>query len=121
MNVVDWLLDADPAIRWQVMRDLSHEPADVTAAERARVATEGWGGRLLSAQAPDGQWGGRPWSQDWTDTFHVLELLWRFGIQPGAEPLPRGGGLVPGRGTRGGGAPPRPPGGDKPLFPRRGG
>ena len=74
MNVIDWLLDSDPAIRWQVMRDLTHEPADVVAAERARIATEGWGARLLALQAPDGRWGGAPWSQDYTDTFHVLEL-----------------------------------------------
>ena len=60
MTVIDWLLDADPSIRWQVMRDLTHEPADVIAAERARVATEGWGARLLALQAPDGLWGGRP-------------------------------------------------------------
>ena len=82
MSVIDWLLDSDPAIRWQVMRDLTNEPADVIAAERSRVATEGWGARLLALQEPDGQWGGRPWSHDWTDTFHVLELLRRFGLDP---------------------------------------
>ena len=54
MTVIDWLLDSDPAIRWQVMRDLTHEPAEVIAAERARIATEGWGARLLALQAPDG-------------------------------------------------------------------
>jgi hypothetical protein len=80
MNVEAWLLDSDPAIRWQVMRDLTDEPADVVAAERARVATEGWGARLLGLQAPDGLWAGKPWSHDWTDTFHVLELLRRFGL-----------------------------------------
>ena len=58
MNALDWLLDSDPAIRWQVMRDLTDEPADVVAAERARVAKEGWGARLLALQAADGQWGG---------------------------------------------------------------
>jgi hypothetical protein len=89
MTVIDWLLDADPAIRWQVRRDLVHEPADVVAAERARVATEGWGAQLLALQAPDGRWGGRPWSQDYTDTFHVLELLRRFGLDP-ASPEARG-------------------------------
>ncbi|MDQ3126938.1 MAG: hypothetical protein M3Q66_00560 [Chloroflexota bacterium] len=86
MTVIDWLLDADPAIRWQVMRDLTHEPPDIVAAERARVATEGWGARLLALQAPDGRWAGRPWSRDWTDTFHVLELLRRFGLDPRSEP-----------------------------------
>ena len=62
MTVIDWLLDADPAIRWQAMRDLTHEPADVVAAERARVATEGWGAELLALQAPDGLWAGNAFS-----------------------------------------------------------
>jgi hypothetical protein len=56
MNVIDWLLDGDPAIRWQVMRDLAGAPASEAAAERARVATEGWGARLLALQQPHGQW-----------------------------------------------------------------
>ena len=55
---IEWLLDSDPAIRWQVMRDLTDAPADAVAAERARVATEGWGARLLAARDPDGQWMG---------------------------------------------------------------
>ena len=58
MTVVDWLLDSDPAIRWQVLRDLVHAPAEVVAAERARVATGGWGARLLASQGEDGQWAG---------------------------------------------------------------
>ena len=57
MGVMDWLLDSDPAIRWQVMRDLMNEPVQAVAAERARVAVEGWGARLLALQAPGGQWG----------------------------------------------------------------
>jgi hypothetical protein len=94
MTVIDWLLDSDPSIRWQVMRDLTHESADVIGAERSRVATEGWGARLLALQAPDGLWAGRPWSQDWTDTFHVLELLRRFGLDPDSEQAQRAVGLV---------------------------
>ena len=58
MTVLDWLLDSDPAIRWQVLRDLADAPAEVVAAERARVATEGWGARLLALQGEDGQWAG---------------------------------------------------------------
>ncbi len=85
MTVVDWLLDSDPAIRWQAMRDLTDEPAEVVAAERAKVATEGWGARLLALQAPDGLWAARAWSQDWTDTFHSLELLRRFGLDPQSD------------------------------------
>jgi len=80
--VVDWLLDADPAIRWQVMRDVTHEPADVVAAERSRVATDGWGAHLLGLQSSDGLWGGNAFSQDRSDTFHVLELLRRLGVDP---------------------------------------
>ena len=66
MDVIDWLLDSDPAIRWQVMRDLKNEPAPVVMAERARVADEGWGARLLALQAPDGQWG-KPDIPDWRE------------------------------------------------------
>src|SRR6266576_946986 len=94
MTVIDWLLDSDPSIRWQVMRDLTHEPADVAAAERSRIATEGWGARLLALQGPDGLWGGEAWSHDWTDTFHVLELLRRFGLDPESEQARRAIGLV---------------------------
>ena len=94
MTVIAWLLDADPSIRWQVMRDLTREPPDVIAAERARVATEGWGARLLALQAAGGQWGGRPWSRDYTDTFHVLELLRRLGLDPECEAARRAVGLV---------------------------
>ncbi len=94
MTVIDWLLDSDPAIRWQVMRDLAHEPADVIAAERSRIATEGWGARLLALQAPDGLWAGRPWSHGWTDTFSVLELLRRLGLDPGSEQARRAVDLV---------------------------
>ncbi len=57
MNVIEWLLDSDPSIRWQVMRDLTGEPAEAVAAERAKVATEGWGARLLALQGKDGRWG----------------------------------------------------------------
>ena len=57
-DVVDWLLDSDPAIRWQVERDLVGVPASTWEATRARVATEGLGAALLAHQDPDGQWAG---------------------------------------------------------------
>jgi DNA-binding XRE family transcriptional regulator len=57
VSVVDWLLASDPAIRWQVMRDITGEPAPVVAAERAKVANEGWGATLLELQGADGHWG----------------------------------------------------------------
>ena len=116
MAVVDWLLDSDPSISWQVMRDLTHEQTDVIAAERSRVATEGWGARLLALQAPDGQWGGRPWSHDWTDTFHALELLRRLGLDPESEQARRAVGLVRERVTWKGGAPVDTPWDDNRFF-----
>jgi hypothetical protein len=94
VTVIDWLLDSDPAIRWQVMRDLTPEPVDAVAVERSRVATEGWGARLLALQEADGRWGGAPWSRDYTDTFHVLELLRRFGLDPESAEARRAVGLV---------------------------
>src|SRR6266550_486720 len=54
---IKWLLDSDPAIRWQVMRDLTGEAPNAIAAERARVATEGWGAQLLALQSPADNWG----------------------------------------------------------------
>jgi hypothetical protein len=93
MTVLDWLLDSDPAIRWQVLRDLTDAPDDVVAAERARVATEGWGARLLAERDQDGQWAGgacfpagwRPaegGGQPWTSTLPTLVLLKDLGLDP---------------------------------------
>jgi hypothetical protein len=93
MTVVDWLLEGDPAIRWQVMRDLLDAPDDEVAAERARVATEGWGAQLLALQDEDGQWDGgtyrpgwaredRPFFDAWTATHFSLQSLRDFGVDP---------------------------------------
>ena len=116
MNVIDWLLESDPAIRWQVMRDLTHEPADVIAAERSRVATEGWGARLLALQAPDGLWAGNAFSQERTDTFHVMELLRRLGLDPESEQAERAVGLVRQHVTWGDGAWWNPPWAESRFF-----
>jgi hypothetical protein len=116
VTVIDWLLDADPAIRWQVMRDLTHEPADAVAAERSRIATEGWGARLLALQAADGLWSGNAFSQDHTDTFHVMELLRRLGLDPESEQAQRAVGLVREHVTWGDGAWWNPPWADKGFF-----
>jgi hypothetical protein len=115
-TVIDWLLDADPSIRWQVLRDLADEPEGVIAAERTRIATEGWGARLLALQAPDGRWGGKPWSHEWTDTFHVLELLRRFGLDPASEQARRAVALVREHVTWRGGAPGDTPWADNRFF-----
>ncbi len=94
MTVVDWLLQSDPSIRWQVMRDLTGAPADEVAAERARVVTEGWGARLLGLQAADGRWGGAAWNRGWNSTMHVLWLLRHLGLDPASEEARRAVGLV---------------------------
>lgn len=82
MDVVAWLLDSDPAIRWQVMRDLTDAPPDVVAAERARVAREGWGAQLLAAQDPDGRWSGGTFFPEWISTESTLRLLRQLGLDP---------------------------------------
>jgi hypothetical protein len=96
--VIGWLLDSDPSIRWQVMRDLLDAPESEWAAERAKVATEGWGARLLSFQDEDGQWAGgaflpsdfdpREWQergQPWTATTFSLSQLREFGLDPASD------------------------------------
>ena len=95
MDVTAWLLDGDPAVRWQVLQDLeSASPANV-AAERARVETEGWGARLLAAADPDGQWDGGACfpggyrggeaGQPWTATMHTLQTLLILGLDAGSD------------------------------------
>lgn len=84
--VIQWLLAGDPAIRWQVMRDLTDAPASAVTAERARVATEGAGAQLLALQGEDGAWGGAAWNRGWDSTMHVLTLLREFGLDPAGAP-----------------------------------
>jgi hypothetical protein len=92
MTVIDWLLDGDPAIRWQVLQDLTGAHVEEVAAERARVEHEGWGARLLALEDPDGLWaggacfpasyrGGGP-GQPWTATMHTLQTLQILGLDP---------------------------------------
>lgn len=116
MDVISWLLDSDPAIRWQTMRDLAGAPEGLVAAERARVAVEGWGARLLALQQPGGQWpagtpafssvAAREWWHSlgparqgtlfpaWTATTWSLVLLRAFGLDPGSAAARRAVGLV---------------------------
>lgn len=86
MDVTEWLLDSDPAIRWQVMHDLLDAPPRETAGERARIATEGWGANLLALQADDGYWGGQEYGIDGDrrSVMWTLHLLRRLGIDPDA-------------------------------------
>jgi hypothetical protein len=81
-TVLRWLLDSDPSIRWQVLRDLCGAPADQVAWERGRVASEGAGAQLLALQGADGQWGGTAWNRGWNSTMHILMLLRDMGLEP---------------------------------------
>ena len=102
MITLDWMLDSDPAIRWQVLRDIVHAPAEVVAEERARVTTEGWGARLLALQGEDGQWAGgacfparsfiqsdENQGQPWISTLPTLQLLHDFGVDPRSDRVRR--------------------------------
>ena len=93
-SVTQWLLDSDPSIRWQAMRDLIGAPAEEVAAERARVATEGAGARLLALQGADGSWAGAAWNRGWDSTMHVLMLLREMGLDPASDEARRAVGLV---------------------------
>ncbi len=106
MAVVDWLLEGDPAIRWQVMRDLTDARPGEVAAERAKVEHEGWGARLLAVEDPDGLWDGgacfpatfsfasdEP-GQPWTATMHTLQTLQLLGLDPSSESAHRAIALV---------------------------
>ncbi|MCA9929221.1 MAG: hypothetical protein KC419_12105 [Anaerolineales bacterium] len=92
--VIRWLLNSDPSIRWQVMRDLTNASANEVAAERARVANEGWGAQLLALQEADGKWGGTAWNHGWDSTMHVLMLLRDMGLDPASHQARRAISLV---------------------------
>ncbi len=80
--VIEWLLDADPSIRWQVLRDLTDTPAATVAAERSRVASEGWGPLLLGQQHPDGHWGDGGATPLWWSNLYTLLFLRDLGLDP---------------------------------------
>ncbi|WP_348263539.1 hypothetical protein P8935_03045 [Telmatobacter sp. DSM 110680] len=92
---IRWLLDSDPAIRWQVMRDITGEAPESVAAERSRVATEGWGAELLASQSPNGYWGGPnlrhfrpdllPDDRKMIFSFYTLVVLMDLGIDPASK------------------------------------
>jgi hypothetical protein len=94
-TILKWLLDSDPAIRWQVMRDLTAETPDAVSAERSRVANQGWGAEILAQQLPDGSWGGpklRGFRPDLPAddrvmifSFYTLVVLMDLGLDPGSK------------------------------------
>jgi hypothetical protein len=88
-GVIEWLLEGDPAIRWQVMRDLLDAPVADWEKERARTVTSGWIAEMLARQGADGEW---PTGR-WTASIWTLLLLVACGVPPdhaaGRKPLGR--------------------------------
>ena len=79
VDTIDWLLDGDPAIRWQALRDLTDAAPATLAAERARVAREGIAAEVLARQGSDGAWH-RADTRDWLPTLFTLQLLRATGV-----------------------------------------
>jgi hypothetical protein len=90
---IQWLLDSDSSIRWQVMRDFTDASDEEIAAERAKVATDGWGATFLAAQSQDGTWPGDPRFPEWP-TLRTLLLLRDMGLDPASEQARRAVGRV---------------------------
>ena len=89
-SVIEWLMEGDPAIRWQVMRDFLHSPDEEWQAERRKTASEGWGHNFLSYQAEDGIWGGGVYSPKWISSTYTLLTLVDIGL-PGDHPAAQRG------------------------------
>src|SRR3990172_3306272 len=81
-EITRWLLDGDPAIRWQTQRDLLGKAPGAYRAARQRVTTEGWGARLLALQDPTGAWGGGLYTPKWISTTYTMLLLRHLGLPP---------------------------------------
>jgi len=80
VDPIEWLLDSDPAIRWQAMRDLGIGSPAAVAAERARVAHEGIGADVLACQGSDGAWH-RDGAPDWLPTLFTMIMLRATGAE----------------------------------------
>lgn len=93
-ELIPWLMEGDPAIRWQTLRDLSAAPAGGWQVERQRTLTEGWGAQFLALQAPDGSWGGGIYSPKWISTTYTLLTLIAIGIPGDHPPAQKGAALV---------------------------
>jgi hypothetical protein len=81
-EIIPWLLEGDPSIRWQVKRDLVHSSPAKYEVERRKIAKEGWGARLLALQDPDGRWGGGLYGPKWISTTYTMLTLRLLGLSP---------------------------------------
>lgn len=82
-SVLTWLIDGDPAVRWQALRDLKPAGERTVRREQKRVATEGWGARLLELQDADGRWASGIYTPKWTSTTYTMLLLRSLGLEAG--------------------------------------
>ena len=82
-ETVRWLLQGDPSIRWQTLRDLLEKPERTVAREQRCVAKEGWGAHLLALQDADGRWTGGLYTPKWTSTTYTMVLLRGLGLPAG--------------------------------------
>ncbi|MBN1775596.1 MAG: hypothetical protein JW817_03930 [Clostridiales bacterium] len=81
-EIIDWVFEGDPSIRWQAKRDLADAEEEEVRSERMRVGTEGWGVEILSRQDPDGKWAGQLYIRKWISTTYTMLLLKEFGLLP---------------------------------------
>ncbi len=81
-KIIQWLLEGDPSIRWQVRRDLLKQSLVRVEAERRKIAKEGWGARLLDLQDPSGRWGGGMYGPKWISTTYTMLTLRLLGLPP---------------------------------------
>src|SRR6516165_4446788 len=91
-EAIHWLLDGDPSIRWQTLRDLVGASEGIVERERRKIARDGWGKRLLAKQDPEGTWArgqssdGGLYSPKWTSTTYTMLLLRDFGLAANNRP-----------------------------------
>lgn len=93
-EAIDWLMQGDPAIRWQTMRDLLDAPAKQWQAEQRKTLAEGWGAQLLAHQDDEGTWGHGVYSPKWISTTYTLLMLREIGIPRDCAPAQRGAHIV---------------------------
>ena len=89
-EIINWLLEGDPSIRWQVYRDLLDAAEKTIGQERKRIAVEGWGAMLLGYQDENDMWSGKLYSPKWTSTTYTLLQLKRMGLDPDNEQARKG-------------------------------
>ncbi len=105
-TIIDWLLDSDPAIRWQALQDLQAKKGQVVTRERSKIASEGWGHRFLSLQDKTGRWAGGKSEDDglytpkWVSTTYTMLLLRDFGLPPDNRQAKKACSLLLDRGLR---------------------